>query len=232
MNGDVPAWKSGRFGGLNSSCCLPVPPGSVPSRYCEILNGANAGASPGSACAPRTSIGVPAPDVVLTVQDWSFVDELAEQLRAIFAEVVVDEVELALGERQRRHDLVAGVLLVVDGLCRRPGRAVRRRRRHDARVANHGVGTKLGVAARRPGQIDAACRVNRDRRIRVGSEGGRRGGLIDRAERGDHFRRRHGRAAVGRAHGDDRVRHDAVVELPPGDLDGAGQRVDGDRCAL
>ena len=55
MNGDVPALKIGRFGGLNSSCWIPGEPGTPPTRYCDRRNGVNEGFAPGSACAAQTS---------------------------------------------------------------------------------------------------------------------------------------------------------------------------------
>ena len=55
MNGDVPARKIGRFGGLYLSGATVWDPGAPPERYCEMRNGVNRGFSPGSACAPQTS---------------------------------------------------------------------------------------------------------------------------------------------------------------------------------
>ena len=99
MKGDVPAWKRGRFGGLNSSWRTPVTARSGPLAVLRELERREC--RRGARVRLRRSHvdRVAAADVVLAAQNWPFIDELTEELREIFAEIVVDQVELALLRR-------------------------------------------------------------------------------------------------------------------------------------
>ena len=80
MNGEVPARKIGRFGGLNSSCCSVCAPGTAPMRYCESRKERE--------CRLGSGIGLRGPYVdrvaqlrcVHAIQNRQLVDELPEEL--------------------------------------------------------------------------------------------------------------------------------------------------------